>query len=509
MIVLCLGAFLRIYKLGTIPGGFFRDEAWNGYEAFSLLKAGSDSRGNSFPLFFTQYGDIHFSSIYIYASIFFICTFGLNAFAVRLPAAVFGILTIWMTYLCVKEFLGKPIALITALLVAVSPWHIQFSRLAFRAITLPFFFLLAVYLLKKGLTDKKYIYWGGAALGITMYTYSSANLFVPLFLPGFLLIYGRTLYKRKKETVSELLIFAVIAFPVISHGLTPEGRKHFKGGTYIGDRFHVRDIEQFLVRKIGYFSPAFLFVSGQADSPWPSPWKFGQLYFFEFPLILIGLYVFISRRTKEHILFLFWLFIYPVTAALTDAYFHSLRTITVIPIFQVLAAQGAYSLFRFIRDRPKKWFVPGYAFCVLALFNIGYFARSYLIKYPQNSAPALQYGYRDAIDFIESIRTEDDIIKVSDRLSLSYIFILFYTKYDPAEYMNAPFHLSTFGSKYPAYGRIGNYFFSPQSSAEKDNFTGRHFSLSKPRRREHWSVLKTIHYPDGNPALQVLENIAL
>lgn len=507
--IIASGAFLRIFMLGTIPAGFFRDEAWNGYQAYSILKTGRDTGGNLFPLFFSQYGVIHFSSLYIYTAVPFIYLFGLNEFAARLPAAVFGILTIWMAYLCVKEFFGRRIALITAFLLSISPWHIQFSRMAFRAITLPFFFLLALYLLQRSRREKKCIYWGGAVLGLTIYTYSSANLFVPLALLGWIVINGKYLLTIKKELIIAFLIFAVIVVPLVRHGLTPEGQAHFRGDSYMSKKFRTVLIpfylREFTKRYAGYYSPMFLFVSGQSEAPWPSPWEMGQLYLFKLPLILIGLYIFIKRRTRAHITFLLWLCIYPVTAAVTAAFHHPLRTITVIPVFQVLAAQGAYSLFQFCRNRSSRWITAGYLFLLLAFGNVGYFVYSYLATYPRSSAEALQYGYRDAIGFIESIREEGDLIRISKQLTLAYIFVLFYTKHDPAEYQASPVYLSSPGKGFKTGGRIGDYHFSYDPAEGEERPAGRLLSLSSPCTRKHWSVLKTIYYPDGPPALQVSE----
>ena len=149
--------------------------------------------------------------------------------------------------------------------------------------------------------------------------------------------------------------------------------------------------------------------------------------------------------------------------------------------------------------------VPAYLFLLLAFGNIGYFAYSYLVAYPRDSAEALQYGYRDAIGFIESIREEGDVIRVSKKLTLAYIFVLFYTKHDPAEYRVSPVYLSSPGKGFKTRGRIGDYHFSYDPPEGEEKPAGRLLSLSLPRTRKHWSVLKTIYYPGGPPSLQVSE----
>ena len=87
---------LRFYKFGEIPVGFNRDEASIGYTAYSLLKTGKDEYGKSFPLSFKSFGDWKLP-LYPYLVTPFIKIFGLSEFAVRLPSALFGVLTVIVT----------------------------------------------------------------------------------------------------------------------------------------------------------------------------------------------------------------------------------------------------------------------------------------------------------------------------------------------------------------------------------------------------------------------------
>jgi len=59
-----------------------------------------------------------------------ILVFGDNAFAYRLPAVLFSILTVALTYFLSRCFLSKPLSLLVALMLAVSSWEIEFARFA-------------------------------------------------------------------------------------------------------------------------------------------------------------------------------------------------------------------------------------------------------------------------------------------------------------------------------------------------------------------------------------------
>src|SRR5438477_13015460 len=96
ILIIFLGFSLRFYKLGEVPVGFHRDEAFFGYNAYSILKTGREMAGNVLPLHLQSL--LYSPAGYSYASIPFIFLFGLNEFAVRFAGALFGSLTIIIVY---------------------------------------------------------------------------------------------------------------------------------------------------------------------------------------------------------------------------------------------------------------------------------------------------------------------------------------------------------------------------------------------------------------------------
>ena len=51
------------------------------------------------------------------------------------------------------------------------------------------------------------------------------------------------------------------------------------------------------------------------------------------------------------------------------------------------------------------------------------------------SAPSWQYGLREVINYVESVKNEYDSIKFSARINQAPTLVLFYTRYDPREYL--------------------------------------------------------------------------
>ena len=91
--IVIISAFLRVFMLSSIPNGFFSDEASSGYDAYSILLTGNDRHWNFMPLLFRSFDDYK-PALYAYLVMPSISVLGLNVTAVRLPSAIFGILTV-------------------------------------------------------------------------------------------------------------------------------------------------------------------------------------------------------------------------------------------------------------------------------------------------------------------------------------------------------------------------------------------------------------------------------
>ena len=167
---------LRTIRLADRPLGFTWDEAALGYNAYSLLKTARDEHGQLLPVIFRSFGDYK-PGLYIYADVPSVAVFGLNEFATRLPSAVFGVLLLLTSALFAWNFFGRKVSLLTAGLLAVNPWALQFSRGAWEAN-----FSLLLTLLGALLFIRKKYLLSAVFLGLTFWTYQGAKLFTPLVI---------------------------------------------------------------------------------------------------------------------------------------------------------------------------------------------------------------------------------------------------------------------------------------------------------------------------------------
>src|SRR3989337_1944279 len=96
LIILLMASFLRLWRLGSYPA-FNADEAAIGYNAYSLIETGLDEHGNAWPLHFQSFNDYK-PGLYFYLALPFVKVMGLNEWAVRIPGATLGVLTVLTLY---------------------------------------------------------------------------------------------------------------------------------------------------------------------------------------------------------------------------------------------------------------------------------------------------------------------------------------------------------------------------------------------------------------------------
>jgi len=142
LLVTALAAALRLYALDTWPPGLYHDEAYNGLDAINIIRGVR-------PIFFEANNGRE--PLFVYLVAVSISCLGRSPLAIRLLSALLGTLTIPATYWMTRQLLGRGEALLTALITAVTFWHLNLSRVGFRAIGLPLLTALCLCFLARGL----------------------------------------------------------------------------------------------------------------------------------------------------------------------------------------------------------------------------------------------------------------------------------------------------------------------------------------------------------------------
>lgn len=179
LFILVIGGFFRFYQITEIPLGLYPDEAMNGSNAQEALKTGE------FKAFYPENNGRE--GLFINVQALSVKIFGSEPWALRIVSAIFGTLTILGVYLVTRElFFEHPraVALLSTFFVATSYWHINFSRIGFRAIAVPLLAAFGMYFLLRAMRSGSHLWAAaaGVAIGLGLQTYIAFRFMPFVFL---------------------------------------------------------------------------------------------------------------------------------------------------------------------------------------------------------------------------------------------------------------------------------------------------------------------------------------
>ena len=143
-------------------------------------------------------GGFFLGPVYYYFMAPFLWLFNYNPVGPAVMVGLFGVATVWLVYKTGKEFFNASVGLVAAFLYSISPVVIAYSRSSWNPNLMPFFTLLALYVLykavnRKGAGGREFIVCG-ILLGILMQLHYLATFVV--FIAGvYVLVTGVLRYK--------------------------------------------------------------------------------------------------------------------------------------------------------------------------------------------------------------------------------------------------------------------------------------------------------------------------
>jgi len=533
---------LRFYKFTKVPPSLNWDEVSIGYNAYSILKTGRDEWGEFLPLHFKSYGEYKLPA-QIYASIPAIAIFGLNPFSVRITPVIYGTLTVFLLYFLVCElFRRKGVALISSFLLAISPWHIQLTRASFESSFSVFWVIMGMWFLVKGFKDKRWLVISMIPFAISVYTYNSARVFTPLFLMTIGIIYLRDFIrnnKSKRYFVISALLFGVLMAPLVPFVLSGEASARYKlvsitneAGLIprINERRGMSELPTPLPRLIhnkvtyisyyfarnylAHFTPDFLFIHG-AGHRQHHVQGMGELYKFQAPFLVLGLYLILRRKEKYRWLLLTWLFLAFVPVAMTkDSIPNALRTLIANPVYQVITAYGLVLSYGWLRRRKLEYarMLIG-LLVVFGLLEFLTYLDNYFNVYPKKYSRDWQYGYKQAVAYVKDHYDNYDLIVFSRVYGEPHMFTLFYMEYPLEKYMYNPNLVRYKAHDWVWVTRFDKFYFPNLSDKDsnyedilKENKGKRVLFIGKPSDfGDDVNILKNIDFLDGSSAFSIVE----
>ncbi len=213
-LVLIIAGGLRLYHLDRLPPGLYPDEAMNGNNATEAISTGD------YKIFYPENNGREGLFINIQAA-FIQLLGGGKPWVLRLPSALIGILTVLGMYFLGRELFSKRVGLLASFFLATSFWHINFSRIGFRAIMAPLLLVWAIYFFLHAIrrhSDQKnfpalfYAGLAGLIYGLGFYSYIAYRA-TPLIFLAFIPFFGR--HKGFWKATAVFVLFAIIvALPI-------------------------------------------------------------------------------------------------------------------------------------------------------------------------------------------------------------------------------------------------------------------------------------------------------
>ncbi len=472
-IALIVGGILRLSALGRIPMGLHQDEAFSAYNAWCVMNFGMDSAGYKFPVYYTVYGS-GMSVLYSYLTMPFIMLMGTTAWAIRLPQAILGCLSIYVIYEVGKELLSERFGVLLAIFLAINPWHIESSRFGWDCTAAVPMFLIGLLFLCRYMNGKKKSIWGAAVFfGLTLYGYALTWIFVPMFLLSVFILF-RKRFQPDKYLVTGILLLFIMALPLllfllVNYGIIPEIRLPWIS---IPRLPQIRSDELSLSRIKDNFLWLFAMLWSQHDDMWWITNRcVGAYYYISVPFILVGIFAHLKKMVhayKEekqmplHGLMFIWLFLMLIIGCFIDmAKFHKVNELHIPIIFYTV-----YGIACVVGYLKKIRVIP-YVIVIGYMISFGIFVADefcYPVNYDNYGYSELSRmhwnRYEDALAYAKSI-TEDGI----GIDGLAYPNVLLYEKYTPYELLD----ITKYKGEQTAFSdiaQIGRYRFGADPAEE-------------------------------------------
>lgn len=540
LLTITLAFFLRLYKVTEVPPSLNWDEVSIGYNAYSILKTGKDEWGQFLPIHFKAYGEYKLPA-QIYLSIPGIAIFGLNELGVRITPVVYGTLTVLIMFFLGRAlFKSDLVGLVSAFLLAISPWHIHLTRASFESSQAVLWVTMGIWFLIKGFEREKWFIFAMFPFAISIFTYNAARIFSPLFLITVLFIYRKKLVKLKRAVLLSIIVFMALLLPLTPFILSGERSARYKLVSITDDPGLIPRINEnrgksslpqpfprlihnkvtyitfyFSKNYLSHFTPQFLFISG-APHKQHHVQNMGELYYFQAPFLLIGVLGLFILKQRFKGLLLSWVLLAFIPVSVTgDSIPHGLRTLIAAPFYQLISAFGFLIFINWIRRYSTVVkTVSVMTLFIIVVASVGYYLNQYFNIYPSSYSRDWQYGYKEVVEYIKAHKDEYDLIVFTRHFGEPHIFTLFFSNYEPKSYQNDPNLVRFETYDWVRVLRFGKYYFpdlgdkgsKPQDILEE--YKGKKLLLIGKSGDFPTGVrkLKIINFLDGNPAFEIVDN---
>ncbi len=573
LLILSISLCLRIWRLDEVPASLAGDELAFSYNAYSLWKTGTDEYGVSWPLSFKSFGDFKVP-LPGYLQILPVAMGGLNEWSIRLPTAIIAALSPFLLFWLVLEIfrysdwvrnmkaaahrgiLSKyftfdiEVSFWSALFLAISPWHLHFSRGAWDASLAVTFTLVGTLLLFHGKRNKWYFFLAAIPFSLAMYSYHAPRVYVPLIIFSWLAIENfasirNFTYQGFRPLISKLTnplifftLFTLISLPAFISLTNISGNARFVSSSIgqfwqkpsflipledasLDTSFYQRlPLRAYLffnditAKFFAYFSPAQIFVWGDEVQRHSLP-DMGRLLLPDLILLLLSLiYLLTKPLTKFKAFLILWLIIGSIPGSITQDQYHSIRSLMMSVPLAIFLSLGLHNL---VFLTPKKLKTPTTFF---ALSAYGVFFITYLANYHYvgavERAEFFQYGMKQVVIEISPVADQYDQIIIDAPIMYGhpYIHILSHLQYDPTKFhqtVRRGDNITIFPPVAEVYGfdkyTFRSIYWPTDQQIHNTIFVGSPLGLPNAQEAEgnpNIKFIQDIYYPTGQVAMRIV-----
>lgn len=497
VVAILLVAFcVRFYKLGAVPHGITWDEAAIGYNGLAVATTGKDEWLKTLPISFQSFGDYK-APVAIYISGLTTLIFGLSVFSLRLPfataslfaIAAFGAIVWHLTQILIRNESNEKVrknsvrlTLSAMTLMAVSPWHLHYSRAGFESGMALSFYLIGIFCLlhfvkllrvsqKVAPTKTRFAFhlndlWlfaGTFFLITSMYTYHSAKIVIPLFSLYFGVLFKEVVVRNWQKLGLACLFAGVLLSPML-HDLSRSSARLEQTSFIVSSELSLWQKAVQTTHNFGlHFSPEFL-VFGKTDTLRHGMGGWGVLLptttlFIVFALIFLARKKLSTKHLRNGRRSIAWfgvamMLIGLLPAAISaDTAPHSNRALLALPGFLILAAIGFDEMVRWVKKTKvnenergnhgeKNTIRDAFIGIVVSLHLLFFLTavRFYFDSFAHHSAEAFLDGYLDAFEIVNQYQRGFDETPPVEKIMFTntygqpYIFALFSKQISPYSY---------------------------------------------------------------------------
>lgn len=508
-LIVILAGFLRFYKLDQIPASLNWDEIAAGYNAYTIANWGMDEYGNKFPTVFKSFADDK-HPVHIYLTSIVVKIFGLTDFNIRATSAGIGVLTVFFLFLLARKlFDSNLVGLFAALFLAVSPYHIHFSRGLWENNFALFFLTAGLSLFYVGIKKSNYLIpLSFLFFGLSFYSYHSAKIVVPLVALLVCMINIKELPRNKTVLMSSVLVVLffglllikdtrILGFARMTQTKFSDEQIKTAGGKY----------KLVFNNYMKHFNYEYLFDKGD-QGPRASVKVIGEFYKIDLVLAFVGFLFLIYRKKWQALLIiLLWLLLSPIPSSVSSIEPSAIRGIFMVVPVLLLSANGAGALVFLFKNKFLRVGIVLIVVGILSREVINYL-NYYTKVYPIKEAIEWQYGMRQIVEYSES---NPNVYKmyVDNIRQQPYIYFLYYGKVSLPEFLSTVKYDESSSKSFNNVLSFDKYQFGSWNIIESYPNEGIFYTVTPSyytglRHVQQFDVVKQIKYPDRSDAFYIV-----